>query len=64
MSQPESPSGVGSATPQGRLIDGAGNLGSQPGWRGRVGRTLAFLALVGAALVVVAVIAGVVWLSV
>jgi hypothetical protein len=64
MSQPESPSGVSSSTPQGRLIDGAGNLGSQPGWRGRAGRTVAYVALVGAALTVVAVIAGVIWLSV
>jgi hypothetical protein len=64
MSQPESPSGVSSATPQGRLIDGAGNLGSQPGWRGRAGRTVAYVTLVGAALAVVAVIAGIIWLSV
>ena len=64
MSEPQSPSGVSPATPHGRLIDGAGNLGSQPGWRGRAGRTVAYAALIGAALAVVAVIAGVVWLSV
>jgi hypothetical protein len=63
VSQPESPSGASSATPQGRLIDGAGTLGARPGWRGRAGRTIAYLALVCAALAVVAVIAGVVWLS-
>jgi hypothetical protein len=45
------------------LIDGAGNLGSQPGWRGRVGRTVAYVALIGVALAVLAIIAGVVWLS-
>ncbi len=64
MSQPESPSGVSPATPQGRLIDGAGSLGSQPGWRGRVGRIVAYLALVGAALAVVFAISGIIWLSV
>jgi hypothetical protein len=64
MSQPESPSGVSPATPHGRLIDAAGSLGGQPGWRGRVGRTVAYVALIGAALLVVAVISGVVWLSV
>ena len=63
MSQPDSPSGASSATPQGRLIDGAGNLGSQPGWRGRAGRTVAYVVLVAAALAVVTVIAGVIWLS-
>jgi hypothetical protein len=46
----------------GNGIAGAGNLGSQPGWRGRVGHTVAYVALVGAALVVVGVIAGIVWL--
>ena len=64
MSEPEAPSGVSPATPQGRLIEGAGGLGSQPGWRGRVGRTVAYLVLTGAALVVVAIIAGVVLLAV
>ncbi len=64
MSQPESPSGVSSATPQGRLVDGAGNLGSQPGWRGRVGRSVAYLTLAVAAVVVIAIVAGIVWLSV
>jgi hypothetical protein len=64
VSEPESPSGVSPATPQGRLIHGAGNLGSQPGWRGRAGRTVAYVVLVGAALAVVAVIAGLIWLSV
>jgi hypothetical protein len=64
VSQPESPSGVSPATPQGRLIDGAGSLGSQPGWRGRVGRIVAYVALIGVALAVVAIVAGVVWLSV
>jgi hypothetical protein len=46
------------------LIDGAGNFGSQPGWRGHTGRAVAYLALVGAALAVVVIIAGVIWLSV
>jgi hypothetical protein len=63
MSQPESPSGAGSATPHGRLVDGAGNLGTQPGWRGRAGRTIAYVALAGAALAVVALVAGIIWLS-
>jgi hypothetical protein len=64
MSQPESPFGVSPSTPQGRLVEGAGNLGGQPGWRGRAGRTVAYVVLAGAGLVVVAVIVGVVWLSV
>jgi hypothetical protein len=63
VTQPESPSGVSPATPQGRLIEGARNLGSQPGWRGRAGRTVAYVTLVVATLAVVAVIAGVIWLS-
>jgi hypothetical protein len=46
------------------LIDGAGNLGSQPGWRGRVGRVVAYVAVIGAALVAVAIVVGIVWLSV
>jgi hypothetical protein len=64
VSEQDSPSGVSSGTPHGRLIDGAGNLGSQPGWRGHTGRAVAYLALVGAALAVVVIIAGVIWLSV
>ncbi len=64
MSEPDSPSGVSPATPHGRLIDGAGNLGSQPGWRGRVGRVVAYMALIGVAVAAVAIIAGVIWLSV
>jgi hypothetical protein len=63
VAQPEPPSGVSPATPQGRLIVGAGNLGSQPAWRGRIGRVVAYLTLVCAALGVMLVIAGVVWLS-
>lgn len=62
--EPASPSGVSSATPHGRLIAGAGNLGSQPGWRGGVGRTIAYVALAGVALAVIAVIAGVIWLAI
>jgi hypothetical protein len=45
---------------KGRLIVGAANLGSQPAWRGRIG---AYLTLVCAALGVMLVISGVVWLS-
>jgi hypothetical protein len=48
---------------KGRLIVGAANLGSQPGWRGRIGRVVAYLTLVCAALGVMLVISGVVWLS-
>jgi hypothetical protein len=62
MSPSESPSGVSPATPQGRLIDGAGNLGSQPGWRGRAGRSVAYVFLIGAVLVVAAIVVGTVWL--
>jgi hypothetical protein len=61
MSQPESPSGVSPATPEGRLIDGAGNLGSQPGWRGRAGRTVAYVVLIGAVLAAVGIVVGIVW---
>jgi hypothetical protein len=64
MSLPEPPSGVSPVTPQGSLVDGAGNLGSQPGWRGRAGRTVAYVIVGGGVLVVIAVIAGVIWLSV
>jgi hypothetical protein len=59
LSQPESPSGVSPATPHGRFVDGAGNRGSQPGWRVRA---VAYVALIGAVLVVVAIVLGIVWL--
>jgi hypothetical protein len=64
VSQPESPSGVSRATPEGQTIDAAGRLGSEPGWRGRVGRGIAYLALVGAALAVVALVVAIVIRSV
>ena len=55
MSLSEPPSGVSGATPEGRLIAGAGNLGSQPGGRGRAGRIVAYVALIGMVLAVVMV---------
>jgi hypothetical protein len=63
MSQPGSPSGASPATPEGRLVEAAGNLGRQSGWRGRAGRTVASVALLGAALAVVAVVVGIIRLS-
>ena len=63
VSDVDDPSGVSQATPQGRLIAGAGALGSQPGWRGRAGRTVAWVTLVGGVVAVIAVIVGVVVMS-
>jgi hypothetical protein len=37
-------------------------LGSQPGWRGRAGRTIAYVTLTAGALVVLVGIVGIVWL--
>ena len=54
LSEPSS--GVSGATPEERLIAGAGNLGSQPGWRGRAGRIVAYVALIGMVLAVIAVV--------
>ena len=37
-------------------LPGPGTLGSQPGWRGRVGRIVAYVALIGMVLAVVAAV--------
>jgi hypothetical protein len=62
VSRFDSPPGPSPATPQGRLVEEAGNLGSQPGWRGRAGRTIAYVTLTAGALVVLVGIVGIVWL--
>ncbi len=62
MSDLDGPSGVSQATPQGRLIAGASALGSRPGWRGRAGRIVAWVGLVGG-VAILAVIVGVVVMS-
>jgi hypothetical protein len=45
------------------MIEAAGSLGGQPGWRGRAGRIVAYVALVGAALAVVSLIVGIIRMS-
>jgi hypothetical protein len=64
VSESESPSGVSPATPQGSVMAGAGNLGNRSGWRGGVGRAIAYVTLGAAALAIAAAIAGIIWLSV
>jgi hypothetical protein len=64
VSDHEAPSGASPVTPAGRLIGAAGSLGGPPGWRGRAGRTVAYAALVAAALAVVALVGSIIWRSV